>query len=348
MNDTAHLITLGALPEAPLLLIATLSFAVSIAAVVYLAGMQLLTKKAATIGSVVAASEARLAANRDRMKNASATFRLGLALAPLVTPLADRLIKPEQRAELLEFYGRAGYPGGLDEDEVVAFAYMQAIGLGIGLAVVVSLAGLVFLGNPLTVVLGLVLLLAMVLLGPGLAKSNYQSTATKREKAIIRVFPYVVDLLVLTMKSGASLQLALQRVTVDYRGHPVAEEFNATIADIEMGSTARQGFENLARRVPIKIITAFVDDIVQSEELGQPVAEALERLSDRIRVRRIQDARATAGDAKVKVLVPSVLVMFSSLIMLMAPFVMSWQAGGFDTNAPQQDGPGGPPPEGEQ
>jgi len=284
-------------------------------------------QSAAITGFVAQVNEAQLDMARQQRAQGSFFFKLGLVLSPIVAPLSLRLCKPKERAELLEFYGRAGYPGGLREQEVLSFAFMQAFALGLTLSLVCVVAAILTGIYPLFLLALLCPLVAFA--GPGLAKSSYQSEAIKREKKIIRVFPYVLDLLVLTMKSGASLTIAMQRVCLDYRGQPVADEFQATLADIELGSTSRQAFENLGKRVPIKVITTFVDDILQSEELGQPVAETLERLSDRVRVRRIQDARATAGNAKVQVLIPSVLVMFAALILLFSPFIMRWQTGTF-------------------
>ena len=278
-------------------------------------------------GFVAQVNEAQLDAARAKRAKGSLTFRLGLALTPAVSPMANRLCSPAQREELSEYYARAGFPGGLREDEVLAFSYMQAFGLGVALGVALAAAG-ILLGFPMLLVPALLCPL-LAAAGPGISKSSYQSEAIKREKKIIRVFPYVLDLLVLTMKSGASLTIAMERVCSDYRGHPVGDEFRAVLTDIELGSTSRQAFENFGKRVPVKVVTTFVDDILQAEELGQPVAEALERLSDRVRVRRIQDARATAGNAKVKVLIPSVLVMFAALIMLFSPFIMRWQTGTF-------------------
>jgi pilus assembly protein TadC len=79
----------------------------------------------------------------------------------------------------------------------------------------------------------------------------------------------------------------------------------------------------------VSVVRTFVDDVIQSEELGRPIADTLERLADRVRVRRVQEAVDTAGKAKVMVLVPGMLVLMATLLVLFAPFIVRWYYGGY-------------------
>ena len=72
------------------------------------------------------------------------------------------------------------------------------------------------------------------------------------------------------------------------------------------------------------MVTTFVDDLLQSEELGRPIADTLESLADRVRTIRTQDAIDTAGKAKVMVLVPGTLILLACMIMLFAPFIVKF------------------------
>lgn len=225
------------------------------------------------------------------------------------------------RESLAERYARAGWPGGYTDDEVYALA------LALGAAIAVVFAAVIALFNPLFAPLGLVGLLA----GPGLVSSSLNSMGERRELEITRAMPFVLDLLVLTMRAGAPLPEALERVALDYSGHPIGTEFKAIITDLELGVTTREAFENLAARVPIPDVKTFVDDVVQAGELGRPVAEALERLADRARVRRVQEASETAGKAKVLVLIPGMLVFVATLLLLFSPFIVRYFHGGYSS-----------------
>jgi tight adherence protein C len=195
------------------------------------------------------------------------------------------------------------------------------VGCVIALPLVLALAVL----EPLLAPLGIIGVVA----GPGLVSSSLDRRGAWREREITKAMPFVLDLLVLTMRAGASLQQAIERVALDYAGHPVGVEFQAVLTDLDMGVTTAEGFQNLAERVPIPAVKTFVDDLTGAEELGRPVAEIFERQANRARERRVQEALETAGQAKVTVLVPGMLVFMASLMLLFAPFVVRYYYGGY-------------------
>lgn len=304
-------------PDGVLLLGAAGALGVAAAAAVIAVGSRVSREMAPVVAQL---SEIQRRQNRQRIASASPVFALVLTLLPIPTFLGKRLPARQVKSELAHWYARAGWPGGLSDDEL----------FGLGILVGLAIGALVSLGLSILAPFPLGLIgFVMAALGPTLVKGHFQSEAKTREKAIGRTLPYVIDLLVLTMKSGASLPIALRRVADDYRGHPVGEEFRMMINDFDMGSTSREAWENLAKRAPIPVVKVMVDDVLQSEELGQPIADTLERLSDRSRTRRVQDAKATAGQAKVMVLMPMMLVFFASLLLLFAPFIVRYLTGTF-------------------
>lgn len=255
---------------------------------------------------------------RQRPRSSAGGLRLAGPFLPFATALGNVLGLGGLRATLAERYARAGFPGGLDDDELVGLGLLSGVPLALPLAVILAAV------NPLLAPFGLVL----VALGPGLLSSIYNSRGNRRELAITRTMPFVLDLLVLTMRAGASLQQAIERVTQDYAEHPIGREFAAVLSDLSTGTTVREAFENMQGRVPVPAVRTFVDDLVQGDELGRPLADIFERQADEARVRRVQDATETAGRAKVLVLVPGMLVFVSVLILLFAPFAVRWYYGG--------------------
>jgi len=152
--------------------------------------------------------------------------------------------------------------------------------------------------------------------------SHLKSRADEREAEILRALPYALDLLVLMLRSGTSMRIALSRVIDDYQRHALGVEFGQVLAEIDVGSPRAEAFKKMAERLKIPDITSLVDAIVQSEELGWPLAETLERLADRINAERVLQAQAKAGAAGVYVMVPSTLVLLSAILMLFAPFIV--------------------------
>src|SRR5205814_7600162 len=136
--------------------------------------------------------------------------------------------------------------------------------------------------------------------------------------------PYVLDLLVLMLRSGTSMRIALSRIIDDYNRHPIGIEFGQVLAEIDVGSPRTEAFKKMAERLKIPDITALVDSISQSEELGWPLADTLERLADRINAERVLRAQAAAGAAGVYVMLPSTLVLLAAVLLLFAPFIVSY------------------------
>lgn len=296
-----------------LLLLAIAALGLSVGAGLY-ALMRIVPDKLAPMVGVISESQRRM--RRTRSEKASGLFGLVLPVLPAIAAMTRNLPGIHVlRNDLTKNYARAGWPGGLTDDELVA------ISLLVGFVLCFPLGALFALFDPYLAPLGVLGLL----MGPGLVSTKLLGQGKVRDNAIIRVMPFVLDLLVLSLRAGASLSVAMGIVAKDYKGHPLGEEFGATLKDIEMGTTLKTAFENLAQRVPSRVVRTFVDEVIQSEELGRPIAGTLERLSDRVRVTRVQDATNVAGKAKVMVLVPGLLVLLATLIVLFAPWVVKFQ-----------------------
>jgi tight adherence protein C len=279
------------------------------------AAFRLVMKTSGMIGPGATLTSMRRAEMRQRALEGSPVFRFTLPIIAALAGAANRLGLEPLRQYMREPYVRAGYPGGLDDDELVTTGALLAVLFTIGLGFLsvsffgVGMGWLALLGIPLG-------FMAVV--------AHLKSAAREREVEIMRAMPYAIDLLVLMLRSGTSLRIALGRVIDDYRGHPLGIELGQVIAEIDVGSPRTEAFKKMADRLKIPDITSLVDAIVQSEELGWPLADTLERLADRINAERILNAQATAGAAGVYVMLPSTLVLMSAVLLLFAPFIVRY------------------------
>ena len=255
---------------------------------------------------------------RERAQRESGLFGLMIAVLPPFTAVA-RALPASVGDSLLERYVRAGWPGGLDDDEIIGVALLA----GVLIAVLATLVILVIF--PLAAPLGVL----AFLMGAGVVSGSLTRRAARRDMDIGRTMPFVLDLLVLTMRAGAPLNTAMERVAIDYNRHPIGLEFRSVLADLEMGVTKENALANLATRIPIEAVRTFADHLTEAEALGRPVAETLQRLADRSRERRIVEANETAGRAKVMVLVPGMLVFIATLLLLFSPFAVKYFYGGY-------------------
>jgi tight adherence protein C len=257
----------------------------------------------------------RRAEMRSMALKESPLFRLFLPLISNLAISVKRLGLEPIRQYIHDPYVRAGYPGGLDDDEVVATGVLLACGFTFGIGfVVLAIVGIAFawvglIGIPL----GFVVLAA-----------DLKGKGKERQSEILRALPYALDLLVLMLRSGTSMRIAMARVIDDYSRHPLGVELGQVLAEMDVGAHRADAFKKMAERLKIPDVTSLVDAIMQSEELGWPLADTLERLADRLNAERMLRAQATAGAAGVYVMLPSTLVLLSAVIMLFAPFIVSY------------------------
>jgi len=249
----------------------------------------------------------------------SPLYAMFLALLRGPAGIVSRFEIQSLRRYVHEPYIRAGYPGGMDDDEIVAVGLILSVICGAVTAFVVM-----SLVDPRWALLGV----PVMPLGFFSLIANLQNRAEKRQRQILMAMPYVLNLLVLILRSGTSLNLALARVVADYAHHPVGEELGQMLSEIEMGSPRAQAVRRLAERIGQSDITSLADSMVQSEELGWPLADTLARQADRIAAERILAAQAKAGAAGVWVMLPSTLVLMGAVLLLFAPILVRFLRGG--------------------
>jgi tight adherence protein C len=304
----------------PMLIVKFLAASLFGGAVVLLlvAGWSLIRRQRFDTGRATHTSMRR-AEMRQRAMTESPAFRFALPFITAFSATVNRLGLDPLRQYVHDPYVRAGYPGGLDDDELVTLGVM----LSVAFTLVLTFLCVVFFGFELAW-LGLVGLP----LGFFAVVAHLKSIGKEREVAILRAMPYAIDLLVLMMRSGTSLRIAMARVIDDYARHPLGVEFGQVLAEIDVGSTRTDAFKKMSDRLKIPDVTSLVDAVVQSEELGWPLADTLERLADRMNAERILRAQNTAGAAGVLVMLPSTLVLMAAVLLMFAPFLVRYMVTG--------------------
>jgi|GEM_PF-1237137 len=283
-------------------------------AMLTLVAYRLIQRKQESIRSGVAGViSMRRADMREQALRDSLIFRFMLPFIAMLAGPVNRLGFEPVKEYLHDPYVKAGYPGGLDDDELVAVGAMM--GVVFTILIGYTAAALVGWGWVWLALLGM----PMGLLG---LQAHLKTRAKEREIEILRALPYMLDLLVLMLRSGTSLRIALGRVVEDYGRHAIGVEFGQVLAEIDVGAPRPDSFRKMSDRLKIADVTSLVDAIVQSEELGWPLAGTLERLADRLNSERLLMAQSKAGSAGVYVMLPSTLVLVATMLILFSPFLV--------------------------
>jgi tight adherence protein C len=176
---------------------------------------------------------------------------------------------------------------------------------------------------------GVILALVLTVLTGWLLRHRVATLARHRVMLIKRRMPFMLDLLTLLMEAGSTFLTALEQGVRELTGHPVSEEFGRVLSDISMGKNRAQALTALRERLNDDEISAIVGSIIQSEELGNPLARIFRTQSDVLRIKRTQRAETIAGEAGVNMLLPGILVMASTVLIIFGPFVVNFIYSGF-------------------
>lgn len=250
----------------------------------------------------------------NALRRSDATYRL---LQPVLRPLA-RLNRAAFAAHLPEVHREilaAGLSRNWLPEEYLARQQLHAMLLMPALMYV----SYSFLGGP-----GIFLGVMWTGLMAWLFRRQLARSAHRRVLVIKRRLPFLLDLLTLLMEAGASFLNALHEAVREFGDHPIGVEFGRVLADLNMGKVRSEAFENLRRRLGDEEISSIVGSILQSEQLGTPLAQIFRTQADILRVKRSQRAETIANEAGVKMLLPAVLVMAATVLIILGPFLLSY------------------------
>ena len=148
------------------------------------------------------------------------------------------------------------------------------------------------------------------------------NTMKKRQFSIRRAWPDSLDLLLICVEAGMSIEQAFRRVSqeVGTQSVPLAEELTLTTAELSYLPDRRQAYDNLANRTGLEPVKAVTTALVQAERYGTPLGTALRVLGQESRDQRMNDAEKKAAGLPPKLTVPMILFFLPVLfVVIMTP-----------------------------
>src|SRR6478735_2058863 len=148
---------------------------------------------------------------------------------------------------------------------------------------------------------------------------------SKRQLSIRRAFPDALDLLLICVESGMSIETAFRRVSVEVGSQSVAlaEEFTLTTAELSYLQDRKVAYENLAKRTGIDGVKSVCMALQQSERYGTPLGQTLRVMAQENRDMRMAAAEKKAAAVPPKLTVPMILFFLPVLFaVILAPAIM--------------------------
>ena len=153
--------------------------------------------------------------------------------------------------------------------------------------------------------------------------------AGKRRKSIMKAFPDALDLLLICVESGMSIETAFQRVGAEIGSSSIelAEELSLTTAELAYLQDRRVAYENLAKRTNHPGVKAVATALIQAERYGTPLGSALRVMAKENRELRMTEAEKKAAALPAKLTVPMIVFFLPVLfIVILTPAYIRWQA----------------------
>ena len=150
---------------------------------------------------------------------------------------------------------------------------------------------------------------------PNLYVSN---VAAKRQASIMKAFPDALDMILICVESGMSVEMAFAKVGAEIGTASVelAEELQLTTAELSYLQERRYAYENLARRTAHEGVKAVTMALIQAERYGTPLGDALRVMAKENREMRMAEAEKKAASLPAKLTVPMIVFFLPVLFLV--------------------------------
>jgi len=237
-------------------------------------------------------------------------------LVRVLTPLAQAAPKHGGASDLL-VRRRLTYAGFRSRNATVVY-FGSRIALALAIPMVLLLSQ-VFLETADT----RLMLYLVVAAGIGYVAPSWwlDRKVAERQKAILVGLPDALDLMVVCVEAGLGINAAISRVAREFaRTNPILNsELELVTLEIRAGKSLTEALRALSDRTGLSEVSALVAMLVQTEQFGTSVANALRIHAQGVRVERMQAAEEQAAKAPVKMLFPTLIIFAATLIVVLGP-----------------------------
>ena len=160
---------------------------------------------------------------------------------------------------------------------------------------------------------------------PNLYISN---RAAKRRQSIVQAFPDALDLLLICVDSGMSIEAAIQKVGAEIGGQSIdlAEEFTLLSAELSYLPERRMAYDGFAKRTNHPGVKSVATAMIQAEKYGTPLGQALRVMAKENRELRLSAAEKKAAALPAKLTVPMIVFFLPVLfVVILGPAIIKIQ-----------------------
>ncbi len=253
---------------------------------------------------------------RERMTQENQKVKLRQSPKQYISTIVDRFNlskwvgQEEARLKLIQ----AGYRGHAPYITYLFFRMVTPVAAF--LFAVIYLFVVLKLDQPATIKIGICIAAAYI--GMHLPLMLLKNKIQRRQLSIKRAFPDTLDLLLICVESGMSIEAAFKKVSEEVGSQSVAlaEELTLTTAELSYLPDRRQAYENLGKRTDLDGVKSVCMALQQAERYGTPLATMLRVMAQENRDMRMSEAEKKAAGLPPKLTVPMILFFLPVLFVV--------------------------------
>lgn len=237
-------------------------------------------------------------------------------LQRIAEPMA-KIATPTDETEITRFRAKF-YNAGIRARAAPVYFFAIKAMLALGLPLLTWLA-LQLSGGRVNGSLALLIVFVAATIGYYLPNAVLTRLAESRMQRIFEAFPDAIDLMVVCVEAGLSLDMSLQRAAkeMEIRSTELAEELSLVGVELRIGATRERALRNLAARTGVEEIQMFVAMLLQADRFGTSVADSLRVHAEELRLRRQYRAEEAATKIPTKLLFPLMLTIFPAMMLVL-------------------------------
>ena len=243
----------------------------------------------------------------------------------------DIVIKLIQPSRIVSFIGRDSRRAllcrraGVREIQFVEAIFGLQVGLSL-LCLVTGFLALVLLPGSSFTWVHIFGLLALPVAGYYVPELYLNAKVKARQRSMATSFPDALDLIMICVESGLSLDASIQRVGDEFRRSCPAlyDEFRLLTLELRSGVPRAAAFQNLASRIDLRDISNVIVTLTQADRFGTSLSDAVRVQAEQLRLHRKLTAEEHASKISTKLLFPLVFCLFPSLfLVLLGPAILT-------------------------
>ncbi|MDB3935129.1 type II secretion system F family protein [Granulosicoccus sp.] len=253
----------------------------------------------------------------------AAGFRIVWPLIRLLVFYTGRFMPASSLEEIQLKLLRAGAEYSLNDKEVMASRFIAAGLFAAAASVLVLIYGVSVI--PVIFIAGF--------LGYHYPDAWLKQTARSRQSAMLKVLPFYLDVITLSVESGSNLTGGMTQAVQKTSDSPLRREFSRVLRDIRSGKSRADALREFSRRADSQPVNQVVSGLIQGEKAGANLGPLLRAQSEQLRTQRFQLAEKKAMQAPVKLLGPLFICIFPMTFIVLIFVVLSKMiAGGLITS----------------